>query len=66
MDGYIWGLTIEIKAELVVYYTDVGKLYFLEKDGEQVAKVLPCDNGQDLSILKEGEDDNREVSKEIR
>jgi len=48
-----------IKCNLIIGHSKAGTFYYLEKNGEEIAEVSPCE-GRDLSVLEEGNDEERE------
>jgi len=47
----------EIKCQLIKVFTDIGILFYLEKNGEQVARVKFLDN-KNVKDLREVDDAN--------
>jgi len=47
----------EIRCKLIKVFTDIGILFYLEKNGEQVARVEFC-NGKDIEDLRKVNDGN--------
>jgi len=49
--------TEEIKCQLITIYTDIGILFYLAKDDQEIARVEFCD-GKDIDDLREVDDAN--------
>lgn len=52
-------ITYHIEVDITEIYTRLDRyIYLLDKDSNEVARVLPCE-GRDLSILREEDDNER-------